>query len=358
MPGNSFGKLFKVTTWGESHGKALGVVIDGCPAGVSLNEKDVQKDVDRRKPRTGSKISTSRNEPDKVEILSGVFEGKTTGGPVSMIVWNKNVRSKDYDSIQNVFRPGHADFTYDAKYRKMHDYRGSGRASGRETVSRVMAGTVAKKLLSKYKTKIVGHTIQIGPHIAKKFTQSEIERNEIRCADTVVAKKMINYIHEIRKEGDSVGGIVEIRVKNCQIGLGDPVFDKLDADIAKALMSIGAVKGVSFGAGFKVAEMKGSENNDPFVKEKGGKVKTLTNNAGGVLGGLASGEDLIINIAVKPTPSISKKQKTINISGKSVEIKIQGRHDACIVPRLIPVAESMIAITLADHQLRQHAIDY
>lgn len=359
MPGNSFGKLFKVTTWGESHGKALGVIIDGCPSGIKLSEKDIQVEVDLRKPKS-KKISTPRKEADKVEILSGVFEGKTTGTPISMIVWNKNIKSFDYDDIKFIYRPGHADLTYELKYQN-RDYRGGGRASGRETVARVMAGAVAKKVIEQVfrhqKIKITGHTVQIGPHKATKFVEKDIETNSVRCADKAAAKKMIEYIGDIRLEGDSIGGLVEIIVKNCPFGLGEPVFDKLDAELAKALMSIGAVKGVSFGAGFKVAEMKGSENNDQYKVLKNRQVKTMANNAGGIYGGISSGEDLIINIAVKPTPSISKKQKTIDIEGKEVAINIKGRHDACIVPRLIPVAENMVAITILDHMLRQKAVE-
>ncbi len=359
MPGNSFGKLFKVTTWGESHGKALGVVIDGCPSGIKLTEKVIQVELDRRKPKSKT-ISTPRKEPDKVEILSGVFEGKTTGMPISMIVFNKNVKSADYNNLKNTYRPGHADLTYEMKYLN-RDYRGGGRASGRETVARVMAGAIAKKVIKQLfgykKMKIIGHTTQVGPHKSKKFVEKEIENNEIRCADKDAAKKMIEYIRKMRVEGDSIGGLVEIRVKNCPYGLGEPVFDKLDADLAKAIMSIGAVKGVSFGAGFNVVSMKGSENNDQYKVVKNKQIETVANNAGGIYGGISSGEDLLINIAVKPTPSISKKQKTVDIGGKEVGMSIKGRHDACIVPRLIPVAESMVAITILDHLLRLKAID-
>jgi chorismate synthase len=351
MPGNSFGKFFKVTTWGESHGKALGAVIDGCPANILLTENDVQKEIDKRKPK--SFISTKRKEEDKVEILSGVFENKTTGTPISMIVWNRDAKSKDYDKLKDVYRPGHADFSYEKKF-GIRDYRGGGRSSGRETISRVMAGAVAKKILGR-KIKIIGHTIKIGDIETEKFSEKEIENNEIRCADKKAAEKMIKYLKNIKKDGDSAGGIIELQVKNMPKGLGETVFDKLDADIAKAMMSIGGVKGVEIGSGFDAAEKKGSENNDEFIV-KNGKIITKTNNSGGVLGGISFGGNLVIKIAVKAPASISKKQKTINRQNKEVDINIYGRHDACIVPRLIPVAKSMLAITLADHLLRQKAI--
>ncbi|MBN1494575.1 chorismate synthase [Candidatus Peregrinibacteria bacterium] len=314
MPGNTFGKLFKVTTWGESHGKALGAVIDGCPPGLLLNEQDIQKELDKRKPGKGNLIS-KRKEKDKVEILSGVFEGKTLGTPISMIVRNHDANSKDYKDLRNIFRPGHADFTYYLKY-GLWDFRGGGRASGRETVARVMAGAVAKKILSK-------HT-------------------------TIIKSKVINIAYpEAYKEGDSSGGTIEIIVKNPPKGLGEPVFDKLNADLAMAVFSIGGIKGLEFGLGFKSAELKGSENNDVFNK---------TNNAGGILGGISNGEDITIKIAVKPPSSISKEQTALTKNLKKVKIKIEGRHDSCLIPRILPVIESMIAITLVDHLLRRNAI--
>lgn len=316
MSGNSFGNFFKVTTWGESHGKALGAIVDGCPPGIKLSVKDIQLELNKRKP-SESKLSTKRKESDKVEILSGIFEGKTTGMPISMIVWNKKMKSKDYSDLKDIFRPGHADYSYYLKY-GIRDYRGGGRSSGRETVARVMAGAIAKKILSDYKCSIKGKTVKIGK----------------------------------LEEGDSCGGIVEITVTNPPSGLGQPVFDKLDADISKAIMSIGAVKGIEFGAGFKVAELKGSENNDEFIFDKG-KIHTKTNNAGGILGGISTGENIVVRFAVKPPASILQKQKTVTVKGKETTIEIKGRHDACIVPRIIPVAESMIAITLVDHILRK-----
>lgn len=351
MPGNTFGKIFRITTWGESHGKATGVVVDGCPPKFALSEKDIQKEVDRRRPKQGSKISTTRREEDQVEILSGVFEGKTTGTPISMIVWNKDTRSQDYSKIKNLYRPGHADYTYDLKY-GICDYRGGGRASGRETLSRVMAGAIAKKILKEQtKTEIFGHTVQIGNLFAKKFVKAEIEKNEVRCADPLAAKNMQKLIEKIRfNEGDSIGAIIEIVIKNPPKGLGEPVFDKLDGELAKAMMSIGAIKGVEIGAGFKVATMKGTENDDQ-IEKKGDKVHFLSNNSGGILGGISTGEDIIIRLAVKPVPSVSKKLKTIDKSGKNTTIQTLGRHDCCLAPRIIPVAEAMAALVLVDFYL-------
>jgi chorismate synthase len=354
MSGNSFGKLFQITTWGESHGKALGVVIDGCPPNFPLSEKDINLELARRKPGR-SKVGTSRKEEDKAQILSGVFEGKTTGTPISVIIQNKNQRSRDYDSIKNLYRPGHADLSYDLKY-GIRDFRGGGRASGRETVGRVIAGAVAKKYLkAKEKSEIYGHTIQVGTIKAKRFLKAEIEKNPLRCADPGAAKEMEKYILKVKSEADSVGGIAEIVVKNMPVGLGEPVFDKLEADIGKALLSIGAVKGVEFGAGFAAAEVKGSKNNDE-ITGKAGKITTKTNNAGGTLGGISIGTDLIIRIAVKPPASIGKEQKTIDKKGNIKKLFVKGRHDVCIVPRLIPVAESMVAIVLLDHYLRNLSI--
>ncbi|MBI2634341.1 chorismate synthase [Candidatus Peregrinibacteria bacterium] len=352
MSGNTLGTIFRVTTWGESHGPAIGAVVDGCPAGLSLSEKDIQKEVNRRKPAAGSHIATTRREVDQVRILSGIFEGKTTGMPISMIVENQDSRSKDYSKIKDLYRPGHADYTYDLKY-GFRDYRGGGRSSGRETLARVMAGAIAKKILKKKKTEIFGHTIQVGNICAKKFRKDFIEKNEIRCADPDAAKKMTGFIEKIRfHEGDSIGAIVEIIVKNPPKGLGEPVFNKLPAELAKAMMSIGAVKGFEIGAGFNVVNLKGSENNDQMEK-KGGKVQFLSNNSGGVLGGISTGADIAMRLAIKPPPSISKKLKTIGKNGKNAIIQTLGRHDCCLAPRIIPVAESMAAIVLADLLLQQ-----
>lgn len=354
MAGNSFGTIFRVTTWGESHGPAIGAVIDGCPSKMALSEKDIQKELDRRRPGQ-SDVGTSRKEDDKALILSGVFEGKTTGAPISLLINNNDQRSKDYSNIKDVYRPGHADLSWDLKY-GFRDYRGGGRASGRETACRVMAGAIAKKYLkNKEKTEILGYTIQVGNIKTTKFNESEIEKNPVRCADMIAAKKMEKYILKIKSQGDSTGGIAEFIVKNCPLALGEPVFDKLQADLGKAIFSIATVKGVEFGVGSEVAKLKGSENNDEFVMKKG-RISTKTNNAGGIYGGISIGTDLVIRVAVKPASSIQKKQKTINLKGKTTNLTVEGRHDACIIPRLIPVAESMIAITLMDHYLRQRAI--
>jgi chorismate synthase len=342
MSGNSFGKKFRIMTWGESRGKAVGVVIDGCPSGLELTEKDIQKELDRRKPGQ-SDVTTQRKETDKVEILSGVFEGKTLGTPIALMVKNETTDTKGYENLKNVFRPGHADYTYYKKY-GIYDYRGGGRASARETLGRVAAGGIAKKILNKKGIKIIAYTKQIGNIKAKQIDFDEIEKNHIRCPDKEAAKRMEEKILEIKGLQDSVGGIVEVIVKNVPPGLGNPVFDKLDADLAKALMSIGGVKGVEIGAGFKVAEMLGSENNDQITK-KGFR----TNNAGGILGGISTGQDIVIRIAVKPTPSIGKEQKTINFEGDNRKIKIKGDHDPCICPRIVPVAEAMISLVIADY---------
>lgn len=348
MPGNSFGHNFKITTWGESHGASLGVVIDGCPPGLELSEKDIQKEVNRRRPAAFSKISTTRREEDQVEILSGVFEGITTGTPISIIVHNKDTRSQDYSKIKDLYRPGHSDYTYDLKY-GFRDYRGGGRSSGRETICRVMAGAIAKKLLKIiHKTDVFGHTIQVGNVKATKFEKAYIEKNEVRSADPVAAAKMIKLIEKTRRtEGDSLGAIIEIVIKNPPKGLGDPVFDKLSANLAKAMMSIGAVKGFEIGEGFNVVHLKGSQNNDQMRAEKG-KVKFLTNHSGGILGGISTGEDIVMRLAIKPVPSISKPLQTISSKHKNTTIQTLGRHDCCLAPRIIPVAESMAALVLAD----------
>ncbi|MBI2463868.1 chorismate synthase [Candidatus Peregrinibacteria bacterium] len=353
MAGNTFGQIFRITTFGESHGPALGVVIDGCPAGIFLKVEDIQKELDRRKPKSNV-ISTSRKEPDVPEILSGVFENRTLGSPIAILIRNANQMSKDYAPLKNVYRPGHADFTYEAKY-GIRDYRGGGRSSGRETAARVAAAAVAKKILEPFKIHIIGYAKQIGnikmlmPQ--EKILLKNIEKNVVRCPDLEIAKLMEELIAKKKQEGDSLGGIVEIIIKNTPIGLGEPVFDKLEADIGKAVLSIGAVKGIEFGSGFEGATKTGSENNDEFTM-KHGKITTRSNHSGGIQGGISNGKDIVMRIAVKPTSSILKTQKTVSKDGGETPLKIEGRHDACIVPRLIPVAESMVAIVLADHILR------
>ena len=349
MSGSSFGKLFKITTWGESHGRGLGVVIEGCPAGLPIKESEIQLELNRR--RTGqSKITTTRKEGDQIQIMSGVFKGKTTGTPISLLVENEDVDSSKYELIKDLYRPGHADYTYDMKY-GFRDYRGGGRSSARETVGRVAAGAIAKKLLARERIKIIGFTRQVGKHIAKNIDYREIENNIVRCPDNKIAEKMINSIMRARKKGDSLGGVVEVIAQGVPAGLGEPVFDRLDADLAKAVMSMPAVKGVEIGVGFQSAIMTGSECNDVFVM-KNKKVMTATNNAGGILGGISNGMDIVIRLVVKPTSSINKAQDTVTQQGKKAEIRVEGRHDPCVAPRAVPIAEAMVAITLIDHLYR------
>jgi chorismate synthase len=341
---NTFGRVFRITTWGESHGKALGCVIDGCPSGIPLDEAGINSDLERRKPGQ-SKVTTQRKEQDKSEILSGVFEGVTTGHPISVIVFNNDADSQAYETLENVFRPGHADKTYFEKY-GVQDFRGGGRASGRETIGRVIGGAVAKRVLSQQDIRIFGYAMQIGNIQAKQVDVSYIEKNIVRTADPNVANAMVEEIEKARKDGDSIGGIVEITVQNCPKGLGSPVFGKLKADLTAALMSIGAVVGVEYGLGFAGAMKRGSEFNDQ-LNEKG----FITNHHGGMLGGISTGEEIVLRIAVKPTPSISKEQKTLTKDNKEAIISITGRHDPCLVPRIIPVATAMVALVLADHYL-------
>ena len=349
MAGSSFGRLFKISTWGESHGEALGVVIDGCPAGIPLHAKDIQQDLDKRKPGQ-SPFSTPRNEPDKVEILSGVFEGKTTGTPISLMVRNTNQRSYDYTEISKLYRPGHADYTYNMKY-GFRDYRGGGRSSGRETTARVAAGAVAKKILQELGVQIMAYTLSIGPISIDKdhFDPKEIYANFLGMPDPIAAKEAAAFLEEQKKKDDSTGGVIECQVHGLPAGIGEPVFEKLDAVLARALFSIGAVKGVEFGAGFAASTMSGSENNDFFHMTKEGKLTKLTNHAGGIMGGISDGFPIECRIAFKPTPSIYAPQKTVNTDGENVDIQVEGRHDPIIVPRAVIVVESMVALTLVDY---------
>jgi len=351
MAGSTYGDIFRITTWGESHGKGLGVVVDGCPAGITLNEEMIQKYMNRRKPG-GIKYSTPRKEADKIVIMSGVFEGKTTGTPISMMVLNENQRSGDYSEIASYYRPGHADYTFDEKY-GFRDYRGGGRSSGRETIGRVAAGAVAAALLKELGIEVMAYSKQIGPVVMKKdkFTREDIMNSELYMPDEEATKEAVSYLDEMLKENDSAGGMVECIVKGMPVGVGDPVFDKLDASLAKAVMSVGAVKGVEIGAGFSVVSMKGSENNDAF-EMKDGKVSKCTNNSGGILGGMSDGADIVFHAAFKPTPSIAAVQKTVNKSGEDIEISIKGRHDPIIVPRAVVVVEAMAAVTIADLLLK------
>ncbi len=349
MPGNTFGKLFRITTWGESHGKGVGVVIDGCPPKIPLDEKTIQKMLDQRRPG-GSIASTSRKEPDQAVIMSGVFENKTTGTPIMILVKNKDADSSSYQSIADLFRPGHGDYTYQAKY-GIRDFRGGGRASARETVARVAAGAVAGAVLSRIGTEILAYTIELGGIKAEMRDLDEITNNMFCCPDSIAAEKMENRVNEVRKMSNSVGGIVEIIAKGVPKGLGDPVFDKLDANLAGALMSIGAVKGVEIGAGFHAAGMLGSENNDPITQDG-----FETNNSGGILAGISNGDHIVIRVAVKPIPSIAIDQKTVDLFNKPRTVSTKGRHDISAIPRINVVCRAMVQIVIADHLLRQNAI--
>ena len=353
MAGNTFGQLFRVTTFGESHGPAIGVVIDGVPPQLPLSEADIQPDLDRRKPGQ-SKITTQRKESDIVEILSGVFEGKTTGAPLALLIRNEDARSKDYANIKDAFRPGHADFTYEAKF-GFRDYRGGGRSSGRETACRVAAGAVAKKILARHKVSITAYTLAVGDIYAKTIDLGVIEKNLVRAPDMAQAQKMIARIEEVRKNGDSIGGIVEVLIKGCPPGLGDPCFDKLNARLGAALFSIATVKGVEFGTGFNAAKMLGSQNNDVFIA-KGGTIATATNHAGGINGGISSGQDIVLRMALKPPSSIAKAQKSVTKNLEETEIQVKGRHDPCLCPRVVPVAEAMVALTLVDSLMLQKSL--
>jgi len=351
MTGNSFGKIFRVTTWGESHGAALGCIVDGVPPNISIDEKYIQKFLNKRKPGQ-SKYTTQRKEDDIVEILSGVFNGKTTGTPICLLIRNKDTRSKDYTEIKDKFRPGHADYTYHQKY-GFRDYRGGGRSSARETAARVAAGAIARKILGN-KVKIRGALIQIGKSKVdkNKWNWNEIEKNDFFCPDKSAVKSWETYIRDIRKKGSSVGAIIEINITGIKAGLGEPVFDKVDALLSFGIMSIPAVKGVEIGAGFKSAELRGEENSDPISSKKN-KVSFLSNNSGGTLGGITSGQDIIVRFAVKPTSSILIQKDTINTKGKNTKIKTVGRHDPCVGIRAVPIGEAMVAIVLADLELIQ-----
>jgi|TARA_B100000315_G_scaffold242732_1_gene265247 chorismate synthase len=353
MSGNSFGHLFQFTTFGESHGPAIGCVVDGTPPNIELNENDIQIWLDKRRPGQ-SRFTTQRNEADSVRILSGVFEGKTTGTPIGLLIENTDQRSKDYDDIKDLYRPGHADYTYDQKY-GIRDYRGSGRASARETACRVAAGAIARKVLGDT-IDVRGALVQIGPHKIDrdKWDWAEIDNNPFWCPDADAAKEWENYLDDIRKAGSSIGAVVEIVARGVPVGLGNPVYDKMDADIAKGLMSINAAKGVEIGAGFGAAELSGEENADE-MRMQDGRPAFLSNNAGGILGGISTGHDIVARFAVKPTSSIATPRKTITTSGEDAEVSTKGRHDPCVGIRGVPVGEAMVACVLADHLLRHKA---
>jgi len=349
MSGNTFGVLFRATTWGESHGAALGAVIDGCPPNIELTGEDIQRELDRRRPGAVP-LASKRSEEDRVEILSGTLEGKTTGTPISLLIQNRDADSASYEGLRDVFRPGHGDFTYFKKY-GIRDHRGGGRASGRETAARVAAGAVARKVIAREGIEVLGFTVEIGGVAIETFSAGVIQKSDLLCPDAAAAGKMRQRLDLASKEGDSLGGIVEIRVKGCPPGFGEPVFDKIDGELARALMSIGTVKGVEIGAGFRAARMKGSECNDPIIPEG-----FRTNHAGGILAGITTGAEMVIRAACKPVPSIRMEQDTIDIQGKPRKISVRGRHDVCVIPRIIPVCEAMVCLVLADHLLRQRAL--
>lgn len=346
MAGSSFGTIFKITTWGESHGKGVGVVVDGCPAGLPLCPEDIQKFLDRRKPGQ-SKYSTPRKESDTVEILSGVFEGKTTGTPISLVVFNNDQRSRDYGDIASYYRPGHADYTFDMKY-GFRDYRGGGRSSGRETIGRVAAGAIAAKILEQLGISFTTYTKSIGPIEAKSFDASQITKNPLYMPDEDAAQNAQAYLDACMAELNSSGGVVECIIEGMPSGIGDPVFEKLSASLAKAVMSIGAVKGFEIGDGFDAAKATGKYNNDSFCRDSNGHITKATNHSGGILGGISDGDDIILRASVKPTPSIADTQQTVNQSGEEIHINIKGRHDPVIVPRAVVVVESMAAVTIVD----------
>lgn len=348
MPGNSFGNAFRITTFGESHGTAVGVIIDGVPPGIELAEEDIQKEMNRRKPGQ-SAVTTPRKESDRISIISGIFEGRTTGTPLTVILYNQDANPSAYTNIKDFYRPGHADFTYHSKY-GIRDYRGSGRASGRETAGRVAAGAVAKKILEESDITITAYTLEAAGIRCESVDFSVIEKNPMRAADAAAAWKMTEKIEELSEKGDSVGGIVECIIRGVPAGLGEPVFDKIDADLAKAVISLGGVKGIEFGAGFAAAGMLGSFHND-WMNRDG----FMTNNAGGVLGGITTGQDIVFRIAVKPTSSIEHPQQTVDVHGAETEIITTGRHDPCLTPRIVPVVESMAALVIIDHILRHRS---
>jgi len=357
--GNTFGQLLRVTTFGESHGGGIGVVIDGCPPRIEITEAQIQQDLDRRRPGQ-SKLTTQRKEQDRCEILSGVFEGKTLGTPIAILVRNKDARPEDYIEIARKFRPSHADYAYEAKY-GIRNWQGGGRASARETIGRVAAGAIAKSILLTFYTdfEIVAYLTQIHG-ITSKVDQSivkmkDVEKNIVRCPDTAAAKRMISLIEQVRDEGDSIGGVIECVARGIPPGLGNPVFDKLEADLAKAMLSIPAAKGFEIGSGFTATRMRGSEHNDAF-EVRGGKIRTATNNSGGVQGGISNGEDIYFRVAFKPPATIALEQKTVTTSNEETALAARGRHDPCVLPRAVPIVEAMAALVLCDHALRQRAI--
>lgn len=358
MAGNSFGQLFRITTFGESHGGAVGVVIDGCPPGIEITEEEIQVAMDRRRPGQ-SKITTPRKEADKIHILSGYFEGKTTGTPILLVAYNEDTKPEDYLNLKDLYRPSHADYTYNAKY-GARDWRGSGRASARETLARVAAGAIAQKYLKQnLGIEFISYVDQVGDIKAdvdfNTVTAKDVESNIVRCPDQKSAEKMIELIDSVRKDGDSIGGVIQGVIKNVPVGLGEPVFDKISADLGKAMLSINAVKGFDIGSGFGGVGMHGSEHNDPFYTDESGKIRTKTNNAGGTIGGISSGETIHFRVAFKPVSTIKKEQDTINTDKEAVKLEATGRHDPCVLPRAVPIVDAMSALVIMDHYLRHRA---
>lgn len=349
-----YGKIFKISTFGESHGKAIGVIVDGCPAGVEFDENFIQNELDRRRPGQ-SRITTQRKESDEFQVLSGVFEGKTTGTPIAMVISNEDQRSKDYSHIASQFRPSHADYTYTAKYGN-RDYRGGGRSSARETAARVAAGALAKTLLLNYNITIQAYVSKVGKlKLDKPYSEldlSKIDNNAVRCPDEEMAQKMFDYIDNIRKKGDSIGGIITCVIKGVPVGWGEPVFDKLHAELGKAMLGINAVKGFEYGSGFDGVELYGSQHNDEFFIAEDGKVQTKTNLSGGIQGGISNGEDIYFKVAFKPVATIMQDQESVNAEGEKVIVSGKGRHDPCVLPRAVPIVEAMAALVLADFSLR------
>src|SRR5215510_11961421 len=360
LMGNTFGQLFRVTTFGESHGGGIGVVIDGCPPRIEISETEIQRELDRRRPGQ-SKLTTQRKEEDRCELLSGVFEGKTLGTPIAILVRNKDARPEDYSEIARKFRPSHADYTYEAKY-GIRNWQGGGRASARETIGRVAAGAIAKKILSTFYTdfEIIAYVMQIHELTAKidraAVKMKDVEENMIRCPDGAAAKEMVSLIENVRAEGDSIGGVIECVARGIPPGLGEPVFDKLEADLAKAMLSIPAAKAFEIGSGIGATRMRGSHHNDAF-ETRSGRIRTTTNNSGGVQGGISNGEDIYFRVAFKPPATIALEQKTVTISKDETDLAVRGRHDPCVLPRAVPIVEAMAAIVLCDHALRQNAVN-
>jgi chorismate synthase len=350
---STYGRIFKISTFGESHGRAIGVVADGCPAGVDFDEILIQNELDRRKPGQ-SRITTQRKEADSFEVLSGIFEGKTTGTPIALVIFNEDQKSKDYAHIADKFRPSHADFTYSTKY-GVRDYRGGGRSSARETAARVAAGALAKMVLNHHGVEIYSYVSQVGAmKLDKSYNEldlSKIDDNAVRCPDTEMAEKMFNYIDQVRKDGDSIGGVITGVIKNVPAGWGEPVFDKLHSELGKAMLSINAVKGFEYGSGFEGVELLGSQHNDAFYTDGDGKVKTKTNHSGGIQGGISNGEDIYFRVAFKPVATIMIDQDSVNAAGEAVTVSGKGRHDPCVLPRAVPIVDAMSALVLVDSML-------